>query len=997
MPPSHRTTPREPLRAGTAGRRKGAARAAGALALFGALSLAVASALVYSHSPPAASPSFPASGALALASPFASEARASGTGRDISSDAENSLFTDYRDVPGVTQEEIDELERLKLSRSFLVYGSCATAEAFVTADGRVGGFSARMASWMSDLLGMDVQPRIYQWDVLMKSLDDGEVDFTGELSPTEERRREFMMTPPIAERGTRYFRLKGAAPLDTIVKERRLRFAFLAGSVTPRPVAAASAHPFDVIETADYSTAYLLLSTGLADAFIDESPAEAAFDSYGDVVASDFFPVLFSEVSLASKNPEARAVISVVSKAIEAGAMRGLMAMYTNGAADYRRHKYTLMLGPDEFRFLERRISSGDPILYAAEDDNYPVSFYNGEEGEFQGMAVDVLKEVSLVTGVEFRPANPGPVEWPSLLQMLEDGEASVITELIRSPEREGRYLWADPPFSSDRYAMLSLSSTPDRNLNEIRFSEVGLVSETAWAEAFRGWFKDHSRTREFPSTDLAFEALERGEVDLVMGSRSLHLGMTNYRERTGFKVNHVFEGSYASSFGLNIHETMVRSLLSKALPLVDCETISNRWLQRTFDYRGKLARSRVPRLAALAAALAVLLAVAAKFLWRKSSESARLESEVRERTAELACQKEEALSSLKAKGDFLARMSHEIRTPMNAVIGMAELALREKIPDEASEMITNILRAGNSLLTIINDILDFSKIESGAMEIVAAPYRLGQLVSDAVGIAAVRVAGKPVQFLVEADPRLPATLVGDEVRIRQLMLNLLSNAAKYTKSGFVKLRVETGTYVSPEGLCAWPRPAEGGGPAPEPVSQALPGDTCEWRPKSKEGEFCVWPPAEPDEPPDGPGAGPALDKGAGPGDAAPAPYFALPPPAAAAGDPASRDDGAPEGGDPGPGRAGSGGQDPVGQGAEGRARKRAKGRAPDAPDDADDDAEDPAKGAPAAQIPRTVALRIAVSDSGIGIKPEDMGKLFGTFSQFDQRRNRGIEGTGLG
>jgi signal transduction histidine kinase/CheY-like chemotaxis protein/HPt (histidine-containing phosphotransfer) domain-containing protein len=887
---------------------------------------------------------------------------AAGTRPQESGSPAEALFRDYRSVPGVTQEEIDDIERLKRGRSFLVYGSCPTTEAFVSHDGRVGGFSAHMASWLSVLFGIDVQPRVYDWDRLIEGLESGEVDFTGELTPTEERRSEYLMTPPIAERGTKYFRISGSPPLDEIAERRRLRFAFLSGTVTQQAVAEASDRPFDPIETLDYASAYLLLSTGLADAFIDESPAEAAFDSHGDVIAEDFMPVIYSDVSLATRNRELKSLVSVVTKAIEAGTNQGLMELYVRGTADYKRHKYTLLLSPDELRFLERRIASGDPILFAAEDDNYPVAFLNVEEGEFQGIALDVLREISKISGLAFEPVNSGPSEWTALLRTLDEGRASVITELIRSPDREGRYLWTDPPYSGDKYAMISLSATPDRNLSEILLSDVGLVTGTAWANAFRTWFRNHPRTREYATTDQAFAALERGEIELLMGTRNLNLGMTNYRERTGFKVNHVFDVGFESNFGLNIHETMVRSLISKAIPLVDCQAITDRWLQRSFDYRGTLARSRVPWLAGLAAFLVLLLAFSSSYMRRKSRESKELELEVQDRTAEIAGQREEAYRQLKARGDFLARMSHEIRTPMNAIIGMAELALRERIPDEASEMISNILRAGNSLLTIINDILDFSKIESGRMEIVPAEYRLGQLVSDAVGIAGTRLSGKPVEFLVEADPRLPATLFGDELRIRQVMLNLLSNAAKYTKTGWVRLRVETGTRLSPDGLCAWPRRPS--------------GETCEWHPgmgppATPSGEFCVWPPPDP------------ADRAVGDADTGPAdaPGPDAPGPAASAAV-AAGSAGPPPRLEP-PDATGRTGPELSGAGAAGRTGPELSGA------DAAAARED--------GVPERVVLRIEVSDSGIGIRPEDMSKLFGTFAQVDQRANRGIEGTGLG
>ncbi|GHU66687.1 hypothetical protein FACS189447_08050 [Spirochaetia bacterium] len=142
------------------------------------------------------------------------------------------------------------------------------------------------------------------------------------------------------------------------------------------------------------------------------------------------------------------------------------------------------------------------------------------------------------------------------------------------------------------------------------------------------------------------------------------------------------------------------------------------------------------------------------------------------------------------AKSQFLASMSHEIRTPMNAIVGMSELILRERLPPEAQEYARGIKQAGANLLSIVNDVLDYSKIEAGKMEIAEEPYLLASLVNDVVNIIRMRLIEKPIRFSTNIDANLPNSLLGDEVRLRQILLNLLGNAVKYTGWGFISLTI---------------------------------------------------------------------------------------------------------------------------------------------------------------------------------------------------------------
>ena len=142
------------------------------------------------------------------------------------------------------------------------------------------------------------------------------------------------------------------------------------------------------------------------------------------------------------------------------------------------------------------------------------------------------------------------------------------------------------------------------------------------------------------------------------------------------------------------------------------------------------------------------------------------------------------------AKGRFLANMSHEIRTPINSVLGMDEMILRETSEEHIRGYAMDIFNAGHTLLSLINDILDFSKIESGKLTITEAEYDLSSLIHDLVNMVNARAEGKGLQFHVEVEESLPSRYYGDDVRIKQVLTNILTNAIKYTAEGSVTLRV---------------------------------------------------------------------------------------------------------------------------------------------------------------------------------------------------------------
>ncbi len=169
-----------------------------------------------------------------------------------------------------------------------------------------------------------------------------------------------------------------------------------------------------------------------------------------------------------------------------------------------------------------------------------------------------------------------------------------------------------------------------------------------------------------------------------------------------------------------------------------------------------------------------------------------KMQNVVYEREVRVTEQQKEKIEEIsRTQSAFFANMSHEIRTPINTIIGLNEMTLREDISDEIAENSINIQNASKMLLSLINDILDLSKLESGKMEIVPTRYETGAMFSDLVNIIWVRAHQKELEFKIDISPEIPSMLYGDEIRIKQVLTNILTNAVKYTETGSVTLRAK--------------------------------------------------------------------------------------------------------------------------------------------------------------------------------------------------------------
>jgi len=706
--------------------------------------------------------------------------------------AEDDFPKTFRDVSNITEDEIDAIENFQKQGRAFIYGMPLSTEAFADSQGNIHGFSAIFCEWLTEFFELKFKPALYDWQDLLEGLETKEISFTGELTPTEERFHIYNLSKPIASRLLKTYTLAGKRPLDEIAAERRLKCGFIEGTSTIQTVVSQlDEDTYDIVLLADVRLVYDALRSGKIDAFFYSGTAEANFIMQSDIEAHLFYPLTYRPVSLATKDPVLGSIISVLDKFIADNGIGFINSMYRKGEIDFQRMKLFSWFTEEEIEYIRKN----KEVRFVAEYYNYPISFYNTHEKEWQGIVFDVLPLIEDITGLHFKLVNDQYTEWPKLLRMVEDGEAQMTAELIRSHDREGRFLWPLNETITDHYTLVSKTSFPNISINEIPDVRVGLVIDSVYAENFNRWFPEHPNTVEYVSSNAAFQGLEHDEVDMVMSSQHRLLAITHYNEFVGYKANIIFNYTSESRFGFNINEEILCSIVDKALGMLDSRAIADQWMRKTYDYRSKLAEAQRPLLLGSSILFLFVLILLFVLLIKNRKEGIKLEALVQERTTKLNRYQREletALQSAKnansSKSIFLANMSHEIRTPMNSIMGFSELALDGEENEKTRDYLKNIITNADWLLQIINDILDISKIESGKMELEEIPFDMHELFSSCRTLIMPKAVEKGILLHFYAEPSVGRKPVGDPTRLRQVFINLLSNAVKFTNSGMIKL-----------------------------------------------------------------------------------------------------------------------------------------------------------------------------------------------------------------
>ena len=654
-------------------------------------------------------------------------------------------FSSFRDIPGITENEISAIEALKKKHISFTYGMDASTEAFVGKNGEIRGYAALFCDWLSRLLEMPVELQFYGWDDLLKGLESGKIDFTGELTNAPEYQAAYFMTGPIIRRTVKIYRTEGSKPLQNIIDSRPPRFAFLKNSSLSADFAANAGYDFETVITENHSTAYRLLVSGEVDALIDMDTAEFAFDVYGDITSEDFFPFIFKSSCLSTQKAELQPIISAVGKALDKRTIGYLTELYYEGHEQYLEQKLYNMLTAEERLYIKN-----NPIIpIAAEFSNYPLSFFDTNTNKWQGIYFEVLDKISKLCSLTFIPVNEQNTKTPVLINMLENGDALIVPELFHIEKYEGRFLWSEIPVLKDNYALITKTNFRNIGIDDVFSLKAGVRRDSAYSELFKKMFPGHWNLSEYDTMEEQWSALERDEIEVLFSSQRRLIIYTNYYGNSSYRLNLIFNQTMDSSFGFNKDAYILKSIVDKALRIININNIANPWMYKSYDYQTKLTEAKLPLTTGLFLVLLMLIVVSL-FLMRSQNTGNGLEQIVREQTDELALQTSKLHAIFDSIPDVVFCKDLELKyTQFNKVmedyIGSSEKDILGNdgatvlgLPADITEQINEADRItiNNGVKIINEEIYPYRDGRTTIFETIRAPLVLNGAIIGLVGIS---------------------------------------------------------------------------------------------------------------------------------------------------------------------------------------------------------------------------------------------------------------------
>lgn len=439
----------------------------------------------------------------------------------------------------------------------------------------------------------------------------------------------------------------------------------------------------------------------------------------------------------------------------------------------------TINWTPEEIAFMETH-----PVIKLGIDPRFVPFEFVDQDGKYQGITADYIKLISEKTGLEFDVV--GGLTWTQAYQKALGGEMDALPAASKTSERQQYFLFSEPYYHF-KWVILIRDKTIDINSIEDLYGKTVAVQKNS---------SQHSYLLNFPQINLSlYDNVESVLPMVANGAETAFVGnlaTTNYLIRSSGLTNLKFvafepEKEQGLYFAVRKDWPELVSIINKALATITVEeriAINNSWIgvEVEPDY------GPIYQVVVIISGVIILIWLVSIYWILRLRREISIRKKI-QRDLELAKQEAEAANNIKSS--FLARMSHEIRTPLNAITGMTYLVKKTQVTLTQKMYLDRITQSANTMISIINDILDYSRIEAGKIELERVSFNLDDVIQDVVNIVSYKIEEQRIGFKLTKDPKIPNCYFGDAKRIEQILLNLLSNATKFTAAGEVSLDIK--------------------------------------------------------------------------------------------------------------------------------------------------------------------------------------------------------------
>jgi len=435
-----------------------------------------------------------------------------------------------------------------------------------------------------------------------------------------------------------------------------------------------------------------------------------------------------------------------------------------------------------ELTVEEKKWLVSNPTVSFTGDPNWlPYEAFENN-GNYIGIVSEHLELITSISGLEFK-MSPSKT-WTESTEKAKYGKVDIISETDDS-DLSATLTFTNSYISNPIVIAMNIRENYVEGITAIKNKKIATIKDYGYASKIHRAYPDI----DFKVVDNIQDGLvsvSTGEIDALLCTLALCSYTIGQLGLNDVKITGKTEFDTKLAFGVQKNKPELVSILNKSIARISAEqqqAILDRWVKQKFikqtDYT--LVYQIV---------LVAMILIGSIVFWNRRLSG---EIELRKATEKALKQaKEDAESASRAKSEFLANMSHEIRTPMNAVIGLTRLALMTDLTAKQQDYLSKVKISAQSLLGIINDILDFSKIEAGKLELEQTDFSLEDVLKEMEALISFQAQEKGIEFLIEQPYNKQYTLRGDPLRLTQILINLLGNAVKFTRKGYVKLSLKT-------------------------------------------------------------------------------------------------------------------------------------------------------------------------------------------------------------